>query len=70
MGMQNHSVDNSPVILEYDKRYKQGDIIEYSSGRCITKKYDYYCDNEHRSFYAYGIESTTINYKSGEYYDY
>ena len=68
--MQEHSVNNSPVILEYDKRYKPGGNIDYFSDRCITKIYDCYCDNNHRQFYAYGIESTTINYKSGAYYDY
>lgn len=65
-----HGLDTSPVILQYGVRYRPGGTTGSASTMCITDKYDCYCDNEHRSFYAYGIETTTINYKSGAYYDY
>ena len=68
--MQMQVLDTSPVILQMDARYNSAGEILGFTGRCVTKKYDCLCDNDHRSFMAYGIESTTINYKNNEFYDY
>ena len=68
--MMPHGLDTSPIILQYGVRYRPRDIISSDSTMCITDKYDCFCDNNHRKFLAYGLQSTTLNYKSGEYYDY
>lgn len=40
MAMQGNGLDTSPVILEYNKRYENGNSIGDFADRCITKLYD------------------------------
>ena len=67
--MRKRGLDTSPVILQYDVRLWSDGSITTKNGACITKSYDYDV-GLNRRFDHYGLASSTINYKNGEFFDY
>ena len=69
MGMQKRSIDTSPRILQYDKRYNRGEIID-QKGYCITDIYSYPPQTYTQYITANNVYFQIQIYKDGEYIDY
>lgn len=69
MAMQKRSIDTSPRILQYDKRYNSMNIID-QAGYCITDIYSYPPQTYTQYITANNVYFQIQIYKDGKYIDY
>ena len=67
--MMPHGIDTSPIILQYDKRYNSGNIID-QTGYCITEIYGYAPSSSIQYVTTNNVFFQLMIYKDGVYLDY